>query len=279
MRSHDRNSLKSPEMIEMATICRHSNSDISGRGHVTYRTKSMASATTNTGAGGKGFDPCWICGERTHKRKDCPSKGKITVRNHGSQKQVVRAAAQQQHAWVCRSPWRACPQICFGCRQPGHSLRQCRAARTTATSCFNCGSSGHNLSACPAPRTGSALKFATCFVCKQPGHISRDCPKNEAGVYVRGGRCMKCGSARHYASECGVGAGGADGEAEEGAGDGDDDEAAAVAVADSGAAADALEPEALSPPKKDKKKKKKEKKPAAAAAPVGDDELDEGARG
>lgn len=46
--------------------------------------------------------------------------------------------------------------ICFGCRQKGHSVENCKESKQTVQGiCYNCGSTEHSLKHCKKPRKGS----------------------------------------------------------------------------------------------------------------------------
>ncbi|ORZ32284.1 hypothetical protein BCR44DRAFT_66129 [Catenaria anguillulae PL171] len=119
-------------------------------------------------------------------------------------------------------------QICFSCRQPGHSIKECTSVSSSNPSsptksssssstpdlskvkCYLCGASKHTLKDCPArfkaPRdeaTGKViLPYAQCFHCNETGHLAGQCPKNERGMYLNGGCCHICGSVQHLAKDC-----------------------------------------------------------------------------
>lgn len=98
--------------------------------------------------------------------------------------------------------------LCFKCRQPGHSLANCPQASQTDSSniCYCCGSSEHRLCDCPKYKSNGKnennLPYATCFICKKSGHLTRSCKQNENGVFPKGGKCILCGSIKHLAKDC-----------------------------------------------------------------------------
>ena len=109
---------------------------------------------------------------------------------------------------MCLTPPSPSPQVCLGCRQPGHLVSDCphRAAGVKAPVtglCFRCGSTEHRLSECRRPAAdGGKLPYAVCFVCGQTGHLSRDCSLNPNGVYPKGGACKVCHGRDHLADNC-----------------------------------------------------------------------------
>ncbi|KNE70507.1 hypothetical protein AMAG_14632 [Allomyces macrogynus ATCC 38327] len=122
--------------------------------------------------------------------------------------------------------------ICFHCRAPGHSIKECPSLSgsaptsprpgadgtiTTATPpagsnkvrCYLCGSYDHTTKTCPDrakakmdERGAVIYPYATCFVCSATGHLASQCPKNERGVYPNGGSCKYCGSVWHLWKDC-----------------------------------------------------------------------------
>ncbi|GMF46542.1 unnamed protein product [Phytophthora fragariaefolia] len=129
-------------------------------------------------------DGCWLCGEASHRKQDCPN----------------RAAGDLN-------------KTCFQCRRRGHTSHNCpqngsglssQQAQQAAV-CFNCGAADHGLRDCPKPRENGGTTYATCFVCGQQGHLSRKCPQNTMGVYPKGGCCKLCKSVEHLARDCPVG--------------------------------------------------------------------------
>ncbi|CAG8479416.1 4027_t:CDS:2 [Scutellospora calospora] len=94
--------------------------------------------------------------------------------------------------------------ICFGCRQVGHSVRDCPTAKEQGIGiCFTCGSAEHTSKSCKkSVKLGDKYKYAKCFVCNEQGHLSGQCPKNEKGLYPNGGACRFCGKVDHFAKDC-----------------------------------------------------------------------------
>ncbi|KAF1323226.1 Zf-cchc type zinc finger protein, partial [Globisporangium splendens] len=142
------------------------------------------------GANGQNDGGCWLCGETTHRKQDCPNR-----------------AAQDLN------------KTCFQCRKRGHTSQNCPegnkygqgGANKSPMVCFNCGSESHSLKDCRAPRIGGGATYATCFVCNQTGHMSSRCPQSTTGVYPKGGCCKVCKSIEHLARDCPVGNISADG--------------------------------------------------------------------
>lgn len=48
-------------------------------------------------------------------------------------------------------------EVCFACRQPGHSVKNCPKSKEHVKICYNCGSTEHGLKECKKPRKGSKL--------------------------------------------------------------------------------------------------------------------------
>lgn len=48
-------------------------------------------------------------------------------------------------------------EVCFACRQPGHSVNRCPRNKEHAKICYNCGSTEHSLKECRKPKKGSKL--------------------------------------------------------------------------------------------------------------------------
>ncbi|SAM07617.1 hypothetical protein [Absidia glauca] len=95
--------------------------------------------------------------------------------------------------------------ICFGCRQKGHSVENCKESKQSIQGiCYNCGSTEHSLKHCKKPRKGNALPYAKCFVCDGKGHLAGQCPENTKGLYPNGGGCRFCGQVDHLAKDCKV---------------------------------------------------------------------------
>jgi hypothetical protein len=128
-------------------------------------------------------DGCWLCGETTHRKQDCPN----------------RAAGDLN-------------KTCFQCRRRGHTSHNCPqnggggfGQQQQAAVCFNCGANDHALRDCNRPMENGGATYATCFVCGQQGHLSSKCPQNKMGVYPKGGCCKLCKSVEHLARDCPVG--------------------------------------------------------------------------
>ena len=124
---------------------------------------------------------CWHCGEKGHRRNDCPERPVDPN------------------------------MICFGCRQKGHTLSKCPnttgggssagpAKVSGGVSCYNCGDPGHASRNCKKPNSNFA--FAVCFICNEKGHLASRCPQSKKGLYPRGGGCYVCGSNTHLARNC-----------------------------------------------------------------------------
>ncbi|KAG3088574.1 hypothetical protein PI124_g11544 [Phytophthora idaei] len=134
--------------------------------------------------GNSSEDGCWLCGETTHRKQDCPN----------------RAAGDLN-------------KTCFQCRRRGHTSHNCPQNgkggfgqhQQQAAVCFNCGADDHALRDCPKPMENGGATYATCFVCGQQGHLSSKCPQNKMGVYPKGGCCKVCKSVEHLARDCPVG--------------------------------------------------------------------------
>ncbi|KAI8389477.1 hypothetical protein BD560DRAFT_419702 [Blakeslea trispora] len=45
-------------------------------------------------------------------------------------------------------------EVCFACRQPGHSVNRCPKNKEHANICYNCGTTEHRLKDCKKPRKG-----------------------------------------------------------------------------------------------------------------------------
>ncbi|CEG41153.1 zinc knuckle (cchc-type) family protein [Plasmopara halstedii] len=132
-----------------------------------------------------GENGCWLCGEVTHRKQDCPN----------------RALGELN-------------KTCYQCRRRGHTSQNCPQKGTDdlggqpqqqSEVCFNCGDGSHSLRHCPKPIENGGATHATCFVCKQQGHLSSKCPQNKTGVYPKGGCCKLCKSIEHLARDCPVG--------------------------------------------------------------------------
>ncbi|KAG0739341.1 hypothetical protein G6F22_009465 [Rhizopus arrhizus] len=95
-------------------------------------------------------------------------------------------------------------EVCFACRQPGHSVNRCPRNKEHAKICYNCGSTEHSLKECRKPKKGNKLPYAKCFICNEEGHLSGKCPKNERGLYPNGGSCAICQQVDHFAKDCPV---------------------------------------------------------------------------
>ena len=93
--------------------------------------------------------------------------------------------------------------VCYHCRESGHTLNKCPKKSDKVGSCFKCGSKNHTSRNCVSKLKGAdAYKFADCFVCGQKGHLAKACPDNPKGLYPNGGGCRFCGSVEHLKSEC-----------------------------------------------------------------------------
>lgn len=142
---------------------------------------------------------------RSHNQQPKPKLTKEQRRE-----KYTQLARDRKERAVARAVGRS--QICFACRQKGHSLAFCPNSKNTPGKqrklarkiCYKCGSEEHALSAC-AKYVGPEdkdLPFATCFVCGEKGHLSSQCSQNEKGVFPNGGSCKRCGSNRHVSSKC-----------------------------------------------------------------------------
>ncbi|CAO3587403.1 unnamed protein product [Absidia cylindrospora] len=95
--------------------------------------------------------------------------------------------------------------ICFGCRQKGHSVENCKESKQGIQGiCYNCGTTEHTLKQCKKPRKGNTLPYAKCFICEEKGHLAGQCPQNTKGLYPDGGGCRFCGQVDHLAKDCKV---------------------------------------------------------------------------
>ncbi|EJU04416.1 hypothetical protein DACRYDRAFT_114745 [Dacryopinax primogenitus] len=126
-----------------------------------------------------------------------------------------RAIASEERR-IGRIADRQAQTICFACRQPGHSVRDCpdisgsaapsntnKVALKGEALCYRCGSTQHTLGRCRKPELPSGdLPFAKCFICGGTGHLAGQCGKNKHGVYPRGGNCKVCGEVTHLAKDC-----------------------------------------------------------------------------
>ncbi|CAG8529655.1 1841_t:CDS:10, partial [Diversispora eburnea] len=93
--------------------------------------------------------------------------------------------------------------ICYGCREQGHSVRDCPIAKEKGVGiCYNCGSAEHTAKDCRRSSNANKYQYAKCFVCNEQGHLSSKCPKNEKGLYPNGGGCRFCGKVDHLAKDC-----------------------------------------------------------------------------
>ena len=77
-------------------------------------------------------------------------------------------------------------QVCFKCRQPGHSLRTCKEAggEVKVMRCYHCGEPNHRTKDCS--QADKSFAFAECFVCNQVGHLASKCSQNKNGLYPDG---------------------------------------------------------------------------------------------
>ncbi|CAI2164896.1 20188_t:CDS:2 [Funneliformis geosporum] len=96
------------------------------------------------------------------------------------------------------------PEICFGCRKKGHSVKDCPEAKEQGVGmCYNCSSTEHIAKDCKKTiKQGDEYLYAKCFICNEQGHLSRHCLKNEKGLYPNGGSCRFCSQVTHLAKDC-----------------------------------------------------------------------------
>ncbi|KAI9295463.1 hypothetical protein K502DRAFT_218919 [Neoconidiobolus thromboides FSU 785] len=107
--------------------------------------------------------------------------------------------------------------VCFNCRKPGHSVKDCPTNSTAnpnldteldtvelATGiCYHCGTMEHSSKNCDhINRKKHPFKFATCFLCREDGHLASKCKNNINGLYPNGGGCKHCDSKDHFAKDC-----------------------------------------------------------------------------
>ncbi|RHZ65108.1 hypothetical protein Glove_319g126 [Diversispora epigaea] len=127
--------------------------------------------------------------KKSHDRVDARITNKITK----SEKRRLRRI-RERHSNT----------ICFGCREKGHSVRDCPIAKEKGVGiCYNCGSAEHIAKDCRRLlKEVDKYQYAKCFVCNEQGHLSSKCPKNEKGLYPKGGGCRFCGKVDHLAKDC-----------------------------------------------------------------------------
>ncbi|CAJ2630016.1 unnamed protein product [Trifolium pratense] len=68
--------------------------------------------------------------------------------------------------------------ICWACREPNHSIKQCRKLKSLSKDeeiCFFCGEIGHSLGKCSVYIAGGG-RLARCLFCNLHGHFSFNCP-------------------------------------------------------------------------------------------------------
>ncbi|KAK2404600.1 eukaryotic translation initiation factor 5B [Trifolium repens] len=68
--------------------------------------------------------------------------------------------------------------ICWACREPNHSIKQCRKLKSLSKDeeiCFFCGEIGHSLGKCSVYIAGGG-RLARCLFCNLHGHFSYNCP-------------------------------------------------------------------------------------------------------
>lgn len=146
---------------------------------------------------------CYICGQKGHLKKDCPSgnSGKecYNCRQKGHLSRDCPEADSRGDDYKSESACykcgkeghfaRDCGLKCYRCGKTGHFARDCEQDNTI---CYKCNKAGHFARDC-------SFESQTCYSCGKPGHLKRDCTERNDDERVI---CYNCNETGHYARDC-----------------------------------------------------------------------------
>ncbi|XP_004496566.1 uncharacterized protein [Cicer arietinum] len=118
--------------------------------------------------------------KKVKERKKTPMKKprwKRELEERNAAKELVEVDKLQYHPLYHLGPNFT---TCWACRQPDHTIKECKELRRVAKNaeiCFFCGEIGHSLRKCSVSLAGGG-RLARCLFCHAHGHFSYKCPGN-----------------------------------------------------------------------------------------------------